>query len=223
MLRRRDPHDGQDPDERDEPGIKETLGPQMTVVGRGTQLEGTLLSAESIRIDGEAKGTIAARGDVILSSHSHVQADIRAENVVMGGALKGNISARTRTELAASGRLEGKIRSKFLVVREGAQFSGQSSVDSEDAPDQAGGSAYPEDELRNAYEDATRRAADWYRSRLSAPTAEPDDDRGPQADAPVMSEPDETPPEQADRSRPFPRLTSSASKGYDPRTADLAR
>ena len=161
MLRRRDPHDGQNPDELDEPGIKETLGPQMTVVGRGTQLEGTLLSAESIRIDGEARGTIAARGDVILSSNSHVEADIRAENVVMGGELRGNIRARTRTELAAGGRLVGKIRSKLLVVREGAQFSGQSSVDLDDAPDAAGRSALPEDELWNAYEDATRRAADW--------------------------------------------------------------
>ena len=140
MLRRRDPNDGQDPDEPDEPGIKETLGPEMTVVGRGTQLEGTLLSAESIRIDGEAKGTIAARGDVILSSHSQVEADIRAENVVMGGELRGNIRARTRTELASGGRLVGKIRSKLLVVREGAQFSGQSSVDLDDAPDEAGGS-----------------------------------------------------------------------------------
>jgi cytoskeletal protein CcmA (bactofilin family) len=177
MLRRRDPNDGQGPDEPDEPGIKETLGPQMTVVGRGAQLEGTLLSAESIRIDGEARGTIAARGDVILSSHSHVEADIRAENVVMGGELMGNIRARTRTELAAGGRLVGKIRSKFLVVREGAQFSGQSSVNLEDAPDEAGGSALPEDELWNAYEQATRRAADWYKAKLDGSSAEPDDER----------------------------------------------
>jgi cytoskeletal protein CcmA (bactofilin family) len=174
MLRRRDPHDGQDPDELDEPGIKETLGPQMTVVGRGTRLEGTLLSAESIRIDGDARGTIAARGDVILSSHSHVEANIRAENVVMGGELRGNIRARTRTELAASGRLSGKIRSKLLVVREGAQFSGQSSVDLEDAKNEADGSALPEDELWNAYEQATRRAADWYKAKLDGATAEPD-------------------------------------------------
>src|ERR671911_1456995 len=186
MLRRRDPHDGQEPDERDEPGIKETLGPEMTVVGRGTQLEGTLLSAESIRIDGEAKGTIAARGDVILSSHSHVEADIRAENVVMGGELRGNIRARTRTELAAGGRLVGKIRSKLLVVREGAQFSGQSSVDLDDAPDAAGGPAYPEDELWNAYEDATRRAADWYRGKLDRVTAEPAGEREVQPNARLL-------------------------------------
>src|SRR5918995_1379832 len=183
MLRRRDPHDRQD---SDEPGIKETLGPEMTVVGRGTQLEGTLLSAESIRIDGEAKGTIAARGDVILSSHSHVEADIRAENVVMGGELRGNIRARTRTELAASGRLRGKIRSKLLVVREGAQFSGQSSVDLDDAPNEAGGPGLPEDELWNAYEQATRRAADWYKAKLDGPSADPDDDRGMQRQARLL-------------------------------------
>ena len=197
MLRRRDPHDGQDPDEPDEPGIKETLGPQITVVGRGTQLEGTLLSAESIRIDGEARGTIAARGDVILSSHSHVEADIRAENVVMGGELTGNIRARTRTELAAGGRLVGKIRSKLLVVREGAQFSGQSSVDLDDAPDEAGGSALPEDELWNAYEQATRRAADWYKAKLDGPSAEPDDERDLTPVAPVL-QPVETIPHQRD-------------------------
>jgi cytoskeletal protein CcmA (bactofilin family) len=197
MLRRRDPHGGLDSDEPDEPGIKETLGPQMTVVGRGTQLEGTLLSAESIRIDGEARGTIAARGDVILSSDSHVEADIRGENVVMGGELRGNIRARTRTELAAGGRLVGKIRSKLLVVREGAQFSGQSSVDLDGAPDEVGGSALPEDELWNAYEQATRRAADWYKAKLDGSSAEPDDERDLTTLAPVL-QPVETSPRQRD-------------------------
>jgi cytoskeletal protein CcmA (bactofilin family) len=193
MLRRRDTEAEHGPVEPDEPGIKETLGPEMTVVGRGTQLEGTLLSAESIRIDGEAKGTIAARGDVILSSHSQVEADIHADNVLMGGALKGNIRARTRTELAAGGRLVGKIRSKLLVVREGAQFSGQSSVDLENAPDEAGEAEYPVDDLWNAYEQATRRAADWYKTRLDRQTAERHNERGVKWDASLLKV-DETAP-----------------------------
>ncbi|MGA9162703.1 MAG: polymer-forming cytoskeletal protein [Actinomycetota bacterium] len=166
----------------------------MTVVGRGTQLEGTLVSAESIRIDGQAKGKIAARGDVILSSDSHVEADIQAQNVVSGGTLKGSITARTRTELAQGGRVEGTIRSKVLVVREGALFSGQASIDLEDAPDETDGSAYPEDELRTGYEEAVRRAAEWYRSSLSGAQAEPDHNGGLEPDAPGMSEPDETTP-----------------------------
>ena len=177
-----------------EPGIREALGAEMTVVGRGAQLEGALVSAESIRIDGQAKGKIAARGDVILSSHSHVEADIQAQNVVSGGTLKGNITARTRTELAQGGRVEGTIRSKVLVVREGALFSGQASIDLEDAPGEADEDAYPEDELRTSYQEAVRRAADWYRSSLFGPEAEPDHDGSEESDAARMSEPDETTP-----------------------------
>jgi len=193
MSRRGRRQGGRGPDEPSEPGIKETLGPEMTVVGRGARLEGTLVSAESIRIDGQAKGKIAARGDVILSSHSHVEADIHAQNVVTGGTLKGNITARTRTELAQGGRVEGTIRSKVLVLREGALFSGQASIDVEDAPGEADGSAFPEDELRTSYEEAVRRAAEWYRSSLSEPKAEPDDNGAEEPDAPGMSDPDAKP------------------------------
>jgi cytoskeletal protein CcmA (bactofilin family) len=185
MVRQRHREDDPDAAQPSELGIKEALGPEMTVVGRGAQLEGTLVSAESIRIEGQARGKIAARCDVILSSDSHVEGDIQAQNVMMGGTLKGNITARTKAELAESGRMEGKIRSKVLVVREGALFSGQSNMDLEDAPGEEGRSAFPEDELRTAYEDAARRAADWYRSRLLGPKAEPDHERAEEPDAPA--------------------------------------
>jgi cytoskeletal protein CcmA (bactofilin family) len=193
MFRRRHPEDGEGPVQPSEPGIKETLGPEMTVVGRGAQVEGTLVSTESIRIDGQAKGKIAARGDVILSSHSHVEADIQAQNVVSGGTLKGTITARTKTELAQGGRVDGTIRSKVLVVREGALFSGQASIDLEDSPGEADGSAFPEDELRLGYEEAARRAAEWYRSSLNGPKAEPDRNGAREPDAPGMVEPDARP------------------------------
>jgi hypothetical protein len=62
------------------------------------------------------------------------------------------------TELAQGGRMEGTIRSKVQVVREGALFSGQASIDLEDAPGEADVSAYPEDELQTGYEDALRGA-----------------------------------------------------------------
>jgi cytoskeletal protein CcmA (bactofilin family) len=193
MSRRGRRQGGRGPDEPSEPGIRETLGPEMSVLGRGAQLEGTLLSTESIRIDGQAKGKIAARVDVILSSHSHVEADIQAQNVVAGGTLKGSIDARTMTEVAEGGRVEGTIRSKALVVREGALFSGQASIDLQDAPGGADGSAYPEDELRTGYEESVRRTAEWYRSSLPEPMAEPDDNGAQEPGAPGMSEPDATP------------------------------
>jgi cytoskeletal protein CcmA (bactofilin family) len=167
----------------------------MTVVGRGAQLEGTLVSTESIRIDGQAKGTIAARGDVILSPDSHVEADIQAQNVVTGGTLKGSITARTMTEVTDGGRVEGTIRSKALVVSEGALFSGQASIDLQDAPGEADRLAYEGDELQIGYDESVRRAAEWYRSTLYGPTAEPDHATVTALDAGDISVPDEPTPD----------------------------
>jgi cytoskeletal protein CcmA (bactofilin family) len=183
MLKRRHP-DGDDAETgRGEAPTADVLGGQMTVVSRDTRLEGTLESDESIRIDGRAKGKIAAQGDVILSSHSDVEADIRAQSVVMGGTVKGTVTARAKTEVTPGGRLEGRVRSKVLIVREGAVFSGQSNVGAvggSDAADASGSS----DELQTAYDDATRRAADWYRSAL-ATNPDPDESAAGRHDRPL--------------------------------------
>ncbi len=201
MSRRRYREGDSVADLQEELGIKELLGPGMTVVGRGAQLEGTLASAESIRIDGRAKGKITAAGDVILSSDSQVEADIKAQNVVMAGTLKGNITARTKTELAQGGRVEGRIRSKVLVVREGAVFSGQSNMPLEDAAGGEDGSACTEDDLMMAYEAAVRRAAEWYRLRLLGPA---DHERAGEPDVPRMPEPDEVDTSSGQLEPPLP-------------------
>src|SRR5437867_7994690 len=104
-------------------------GSEVTVVGKGARLEGNLVSAGSLRIDGQLKGKITAEGDVSLSPQSEVDAEIRATNVVVGGTFKGNIIAANRTELAKGGKVDGNVTTKVLVVAEGAQFTGQSIMD----------------------------------------------------------------------------------------------
>jgi cytoskeletal protein CcmA (bactofilin family) len=106
-----------------------TGGPEVTVVGKGARIEGNLISAGSLRIDGQVKGKITAEGDVTLSPQSEVDADIKAANVTVGGAFKGNIVAGNKAELARGGRVDGNVTSKVLVVAEGASFTGQSIMD----------------------------------------------------------------------------------------------
>jgi cytoskeletal protein CcmA (bactofilin family) len=219
MLRRRHRDEPTAAAEQAEPEIAEALGRETTVVSRGAELEGTLVSAESIRIEGQAKGLIAARGDVILSSDSNVEADIQAQNVVMGGTLKGNITARTKTELAEGGRVEGKIRSRVLVVQEGAVFYGQSDTRLEEAGGPPDRSDVPKDDLQNAYDQATQRAADWYRTRLPGPKGAPDraapaGPSTPGTPTPQPKEssgPQETVPARGHHSLPFPRLARPVS------------
>ena len=108
-------------------------GGEVTIVGQGARLEGTVVSAGSLRIDGQVKGQINAEGDVLLSPQSQVEADIRAQNVVVAGRFKGGINVKGRAELARGGRVEGDITSKTLVVEEGSIFQGQSIMDQQAA------------------------------------------------------------------------------------------
>ena len=66
----------------------------------GARLDGNLVSAGSLRIDGQVKGQINADGDVTLSPQSQVEADIRAQNVTVAGRFKGNIAVKGKAHLA---------------------------------------------------------------------------------------------------------------------------
>jgi cytoskeletal protein CcmA (bactofilin family) len=112
---------------------------EVTVVGQGARLEGTLVSAGSLRIDGQVTGKVKAEGDVTLSGSSRVEADIEAQNVTVAGEFKGTISAKGRAELAAGGRVSGDVTSKTLVVAEGAVFTGKSIMGGASATAGGGG------------------------------------------------------------------------------------
>jgi cytoskeletal protein CcmA (bactofilin family) len=117
-------------------------GGEVTIVGKGAKLEGTVVSAGSLRIDGQVRGEITADGDVMLSPQSQVEADIRAQNVAVAGRFKGTIVVKGRAEIARGGRVDGNITSKTLVIEEGAIFQGQSIME-QPQPGQAAAPAAP--------------------------------------------------------------------------------
>ena len=101
----------------------------VTIVGAGARLEGNVVSAGNLRIDGQVKGQINAEGDVALSPQSQVEADIRAQNVSIAGRFKGSIQVKGKAHVGRGGRIDGNITSKTLVVEEGGIFHGQSIMD----------------------------------------------------------------------------------------------
>jgi cytoskeletal protein CcmA (bactofilin family) len=130
--------------------MAEQQGGEVTIVGQGAKLEGTVVSAGSLRIDGQVKGQINADGDVMLSPQSQVEADIKAQNVSVAGRFKGSIVVKGRAEISRGGRVDGNVTSKTLVIEEGATFQGQSIMDQQPAgqaaPAPPRGDARPEPE-----------------------------------------------------------------------------
>jgi cytoskeletal protein CcmA (bactofilin family) len=104
---------------------------EVTIVGTGARLEGNVVSAGNLRIDGQVKGQINADGDVVLSPQSQVEADIRSQNVSVAGRFKGNILVKgRRTWRAAGDRREHHVEDPRR--RRGGIFHGQSNMDAGD-------------------------------------------------------------------------------------------
>ncbi len=125
---------------------------EVSVVARGTRIEGKVTAAGSLRVEGQVKGAVTAKGDVWLSPESRVQAtirargvtlagqirgdvtadgDVRARNVSVGGEVAGDILAEGKVELGDRARVQGNISSETLVGSEGAVFTGRSIMGEE--------------------------------------------------------------------------------------------
>jgi cytoskeletal protein CcmA (bactofilin family) len=91
-------------------------GPEVSVVGRGARIEGSVIAAGSLKVEGEVKGAITAEGDVWLSPEGRVDANIQAKNITLAGHVKGDLAAEGDVSLPTNSRLEGNITGQNVEV-----------------------------------------------------------------------------------------------------------
>jgi cytoskeletal protein CcmA (bactofilin family) len=89
---------------------------EISVVGRGTRIEGTVVAAGSLRVEGEVKGKITAQQEVSLSAQGRVEANIEATSIILAGRVRGDITATADVSLPADSHLDGNIRAHNVEV-----------------------------------------------------------------------------------------------------------
>jgi cytoskeletal protein CcmA (bactofilin family) len=89
---------------------------EVSVVGRGTRIEGTVVAAGSLRVEGEVKGKITAQQEVSLSAQGRVEANIEATSIILAGRVRGDITATADVSLPADSHLDGNIRAHNVEV-----------------------------------------------------------------------------------------------------------
>jgi len=62
----------------------------VSVVGRGATIDGTLTSGGSLEIHGRLTGAITVEGEVSVAPGSEVRADINAHTISLAGRVKGS-------------------------------------------------------------------------------------------------------------------------------------
>lgn len=103
--------------------------PVNTVIGRGTRIKGSLVSEESLRIDGFLEGDISTSGDVIIGETGEVMATITARNCLVVGKIKGNVQTSGKLEILAKGAVYGDVKVGELAVETGAILCGNCSME----------------------------------------------------------------------------------------------
>ena len=110
------------------PASKDTVDERRVSawIGQGVVIEGKIMSAQDLRIDGKVEGTIEV-GDhgLILGASAAVKANLTARTILISGAVIGNVTATERIDLHASGSVEGDISTPRLVMVDGAVVKGK--------------------------------------------------------------------------------------------------
>jgi len=94
----------------------------VSVIGYALSVNGELNTANSLRINGEAKGTIRAR-TITVGQDAIVEADLIAEEIVIAGTVNGKILAE-QVRLCNTAQVTAEICHHLFAIETGAQFEG---------------------------------------------------------------------------------------------------
>ncbi len=95
----------------------------VTVINRGTTVEGEVRVAGTIRIYGRLNGTLRSEGKVVVAEDGVLNGDLYAEAADVSGRVEGVIEA-DRLDLRSTATVEGNVIVKKFTTETGAIFIG---------------------------------------------------------------------------------------------------
>ena len=100
-----------------------------TVVGEGSTLEGKVVVAEGIRVDGVVTGILEVGGNIRIGTTGQVVANvICGKDAVVAGKVEGDLVCKGEIHLEASSVVLGDVSGSTLVTEDGAVLRGLISV-----------------------------------------------------------------------------------------------
>ena len=103
-------------------------GKLETLVGEFTEINGTLKSAASIRVDGKIYGNIECSGDVTIGDTGWAVSNITARNLTIFGTVEGNVKVSGKLTIGENGRLIGNHTSATIQILKGGVVLGMRTV-----------------------------------------------------------------------------------------------
>ena len=110
---------------------KKAQPPIKSLIAQGTRIQGDVLFAEGLRVDGEVVGEVRAEAGqpsiLVVSESGRVEGALHAMHVIVNGTVVGPVHAGELLELQPKARITGDVHYKALEMHQGATIAGQMS------------------------------------------------------------------------------------------------
>jgi cytoskeletal protein CcmA (bactofilin family) len=101
-----------------------------TVIGKGTEIEGSVRFTGGLHVDGVIKGDVISGEDdeqatLTLSDQGRIEGNVKVANAMLNGTVIGDVVASHRVELAPKARISGTVTYALLEMTMGAEVNGK--------------------------------------------------------------------------------------------------
>lgn len=100
----------------------------INLISNCTKITGDIVSEGDIRIDGELKGNIKAKGRLVVGANGKIEGEITCNNIEISGEVTGKIIASELLSMKSSSKINGEVVAGKLSVEPGSVFSGNCSM-----------------------------------------------------------------------------------------------
>jgi len=100
-----------------------------SLIGAGTRIEGTVIFAGGLRVDGEIKGDVRVAegesGTLVVSEQARIEGEIHVAHLVVNGTVVGPLHATELLELQPRSRVSGDVHYTSVEMHLGAIVEGR--------------------------------------------------------------------------------------------------
>jgi cytoskeletal protein CcmA (bactofilin family) len=102
----------------------------LSCLGAGLEIKGTVTGAEDLQIDGKVDGPITLRGQKLtIGQTGKVHSEVSARDVIVYGDITGNLLAQDRVEIKKDASVVGDIKATRISIEDGAFCKGRIEID----------------------------------------------------------------------------------------------
>ena len=95
-------------------------------IGKAVRVEGKVISAEDLTIDGDVEGSIELGGhNLTIGPGASIKADLVAKTITVSGAVTGNVRASEKVDLRDAGSIDGDVSAPRFVMADGSTVRGK--------------------------------------------------------------------------------------------------